>query len=379
MLQSFPLIGAVLITPALGVILHQFSVSAQSAQWTVVAYLMGYALGQIPYGWLSYRIGYHNTIKTGLGLFIVSCLVCAVSKIFWVLMIGRLLMAFGAAVGLMMGLTYIGNFFTMQEGRRLLGFTNLALGLAPGIGNLAGGLLAGYVGWQSCFYCLLLYACFVWLCASRLPNGKPLQSMRVVNEYRSAFETPSFLWSCFLGAMTTVVIYIFVTTAPLAAVYVLKVAPQIYGLLSLLPLVGTVLGSLFAAYLAPRLNEMKTMRLGLIIMALGVLLQCSLMMLGGLSIWSLFVPMPLIYFGMPLIYTNAIIISLNLCRDKTVASSIFCLFNVGLSLLGVMLVGSFEGTLHNLSWVFVAITGLMWLMFILARRAQRSAQSAREF
>lgn len=378
MLQSLPLIGAVLVTPALAVILHQFSVSAQRAQWTVAVYLLGYALGQIPYGWLSHRLGYQKTIKVGLGLFIVSCLVCAVSKVFWVLMVGRLFMASGAAVGLMMGLTYIGNFYRVSEGRRLLGFTNLAIGIAPGIGNLVGGLLVGYVGWQSCFYFLLAYACVVWMSVSRLPSGQLPVSVRIGQEYRKMLMTPSFLWTCVLGALTTVVIYVFVATAPLSAVHVLKVAPEMYGLLSLLPLIGTVLGSLFAVYLALRLSEKKTMRLGLLIMSTGVLLKCFLMSVGGLSIVSLFVPMPLIYFGMPLIYTNTIMVSLSLCQDKSVASSIFCMINVGLSLFGVMLAGFFETTMHNLSWVFLLITALMWLAFSLANRGMKVTQSVNE-
>lgn len=61
-LVSFASVGAVLFTPALPSITSFFQVSVGQAQLTITSYLIGYALGQLPYGPLANRFGRKKTL-----------------------------------------------------------------------------------------------------------------------------------------------------------------------------------------------------------------------------------------------------------------------------------------------------------------------------
>ena len=118
------------------------------------------------------------------------------------------------------------------------------------------------------------------------------------------------------------------------------------------------------------------MKLGLSISLLGAALQWGLIKVIGMHVCSLFLPMPMIYFGLPLVYANAAALGLSNCRNKSMASGIFTLLNVGLSLLGVLLMGWIGvHSLLNVSLLFVAICSVMAFLFFLSSRAERSSLS----
>ena len=345
---------------------------------SVTVYLAGYALGQIPYGFLANRWGRKKTIYFGMLIFILGSLICAGTHSFSGLISGRAVMAIGSSVGLIMAFTLVSDFFEEREARRVLAYLTLSGALAPGLANLIGGFLTGYFGWQSCFYFFIVYAIFVVALVSRLPEGRGEKGLSAAE--RSAFfgqiGPKRFLLLSGMAAMATTIIYIFTATAPLIAVQVLEVAPQVYGLMSIIPMLGTAGGCLVSVRLSNDLSGSAVMKLGLSISLLGAALQWGLIKVIGMHVCSLFLPMPMIYFGLPLVYANAAALGLSNCRNKSMASGIFTLLNVGLSLLGVLLMGWIGvHSLLNVSLLFVAICSVMAFLFFLSSRAERSSLS----
>ena len=77
LIASFASVGAVLFTPALPSIRDFFHVSVGESQLTITSYLVGYALGQLPYGPLANRYGRKPALYMGISLSIVGSLLCA--------------------------------------------------------------------------------------------------------------------------------------------------------------------------------------------------------------------------------------------------------------------------------------------------------------
>ena len=353
-----------MFTPALARLLEDFGISTSVSQMTVAMYLGGYALGQLPYGWLSSRFGARTAIFTGLFVFVLGCLLCAWSPSFEVLMAGRGVMALGAAVGLMMTFTLVSQFYTTKEARAIFAYTTIAMAIAPGLANVIGGMLTGYLGWKSCFYFLIFYAGLVGVFATRLPRFQGQRQAFEPRSYLGAVKNGRFVALSLMAAMTTAVIYVFASTAPLTAVYFLEVAPQFYGLVSFVPFIGTVSGCLIAAEVSKKLSAQKAIGIGLCISLTGAVVKWALVKGFGLHVWSLFLPMPLIYLGMPFVYSNGAAIGLGMIKDKSVASSIFCTANIGLSLLGVMLMGWMGvSSLCRMPIVFLSMIVMMVVLF----------------
>src|SRR5690606_37800376 len=71
---SFASFSAVLFTPSFPLLVRDFGLSAGETQFTVTIFLVGYALGQLPYGPLANRFGRKKALYAGLVLALAGTL-----------------------------------------------------------------------------------------------------------------------------------------------------------------------------------------------------------------------------------------------------------------------------------------------------------------
>src|SRR5262245_5450852 len=103
LLISFASVNAVLFTPALPAIAHYFNVTNDTAQLTMIWFLVGYTLGQLAYSPFANRYGRKPALFLGIGLQIISSVLCVISgylHLYFILITGRFLLALGSGVGL---------------------------------------------------------------------------------------------------------------------------------------------------------------------------------------------------------------------------------------------------------------------------------------
>lgn len=359
-----------LVTPAMNAILEQFNLSPMAVQWLVTVYLLGYGFSELPYGWLAQRFGRRRILGVSLLVFTLGAFGCAVAGQYWQVLLGRTVMALGAGMGLMIGYSLVGQSYDLQEGRRVLGLTSSLVALAPGMSSFLGGALVGMVHWRSCFYALMIYAGLVWLRIRKMPESESVPFRHTTEAYVALMRQKEVLFLCVMSALTSVLMYVFVTVAPLTTMHVLNVSAQAYGYLSAVPVSGGVGGCLLAAFLAPRLSGLATMRVGFVMAFMGVAVKMIALAVIGLNVWTLFAPMFLVYFSLPLVYTNGIMRALDLAENKSAASALFCTINIALSVIGVLTVSLLQSVIYNFSWVCLGLILGMWICF---RMAQISA------
>lgn len=100
---ALPSIFAVLFTPSLPILAEHFHVTFGEVQQTMVFYLAGYALGQLPYGPLSNKLGRKPVFYIGMLVAILSSIGVIISGMihcFPLFILSRFFMACGACVGL---------------------------------------------------------------------------------------------------------------------------------------------------------------------------------------------------------------------------------------------------------------------------------------
>ena len=357
------------MTPAMGAVLEQFSLSQMAVQWLVTVYLIGYGLSELPYGWLAQRYGRRRVLGLSLIVFALGAFVCAMAGEYWHMLVGRGVMAFGAGMGLMIGYAIVGLNCELQEGRRVLGWTSSLVALAPGISSFLGGILVGMLHWSCCFYALIMYAGLVWLRVRRMPESESVPFRHTTSAYLTLMRQRGVFFLCVMSALTSVLMYVFVTVAPLTTMRVLNLSPQVYGYMSAAPVSGGFGGCLLAAYLASRLSAVQTIRIGFVMAFVGVAFKMTALSAFGLQAWTLFAPMFVIYFSLPLIYTNGIMMALDLSDNKPVASAFFCTINIALSVVGVLVVSLMKGVIYNFSPVCLVLVLGMWVCFQAAQRS----------
>ena len=156
LLIAFASVTGLLFTPALPELGSYFGISENKAQWTISIFLVGYCLGQLPYGPLANRFGRKKTIFIGVILAFLGSFMAYLAPNFWVFCIARFIQALGSAVGLKISFTMISDEFTGKEATKAIALLSLAFGVMPGVAIATGGFITSFAGWKGSilfFYC----------------------------------------------------------------------------------------------------------------------------------------------------------------------------------------------------------------------------------
>lgn len=375
LLISFASVNAVLFTPALPNMTSFFGIEVETAQQTITWFLVGYALGQLIYGPIANRLGRKPALYVGISLQIISSLLCVVSgalHCWWLLIVGRFLLALGAGVGLKMTFTLVNECYTPQQASQKIAYLMLAFAITPGLGIALGGFLNTWYGWESCFYAGAVYGIVLLVLVRRLPEtlkNKQLNALHLphlVVSYSRTFAQVKLVLFALLMGCSTCFIYVFSAVAPFLAIDTFGLNSAQYGLANLIPPCGLVLGSLVSARMVVHYSIVNCIRLGIVITSCGV----ACMMIGMLMHWSalvaLFLPMVVVYFGLCFIMANASTLAMLTVEDKAQGSAVMSFINMGSATLVVLSLGLFSIHILLLPAVFMslcaAMASLFWLV-----------------
>ena len=373
LLVSFPSVGAVLFTPSLPIIAEYFQISSGMAQLTVTLFLIGYALGQLPYGPLSNKIGRKPTLYIGLLLSIVGALLCAIAgplHQFWLLLVSRLIAALGASVGLMMTFTIVSDYYEPALARQKLAFVIVAFAIAPGAAVTLGGLFTQLLSWESAFYLQTAYSVLMLLLCFRLPetstelSSEPFSLKLIYESYTKRCKNPKLFLCGLIQGCCTSFVYIFAAKAPFLAIHLLGLTPASYGALNLIPAVGMILGAVLSHRTAHFMTPQKGILFGLLVMFPSTIAMLAAFALGAFNLWTLFVPYFFANMGIVFAYINCPTIGTGHAKNKPNASAVLAFLNISMCVLTVFILEIFDSQAPVLMPVlFIALFALLFPLY----------------
>ncbi|HEU5280460.1 MAG TPA: MFS transporter [Gammaproteobacteria bacterium] len=374
-LISFASVNATLFTPALPNIAEFFNVTNNAVQHTITWFLVGYALGQLIYGPLANRFGRKPALYAGIGLQIVSSLLCVFSSVvpsFWLLVFARFMLALGSGVGLKMTFTLVNECCDQKTAGKTTSYLMLAFAVTPGLGVALGGYLNVHFGWVSCFYAGAIYGLLLMLLVTQLPetlktvNKNALQLNYLVDGYGAQFKNFKLVVGGLLMGGATSFFYAFAALAPFIAITIYGLNSAEYGAANIIPCVGLFMGSLLCAQLTKHYELKSLLRPGLFITLSGIISMAVMMWLKLSVLFAIFLPMVLIYFGLSFIMAVTSTITMAKANDKAYGSAVMSFLNMGSATMVVLSVGAFTVHAMLLPAVFlglcVAMFGLVWLI-----------------
>jgi DHA1 family bicyclomycin/chloramphenicol resistance-like MFS transporter len=183
MLPALPMIGA-----ALGV------VSANSRQWVVTAYLLGFGIAQIAYGPLSDRYGRKPALIVGLGLYIFFGMLATFAPTFETMILARVGQGIGAAATRVLGVSLVRDLYKGSAMARVMSLNFLVFLGVPIIAPSLGQAILLVAPWRVIFGMLVVagVAVMIWT-VIRLPetlkpdDRRPIQVGRVALAFGEAF------------------------------------------------------------------------------------------------------------------------------------------------------------------------------------------------
>ncbi|MBQ1442324.1 MAG: MFS transporter [Renibacterium sp.] len=142
----------------------QLQPSASNLLWIVDIYVVIFASFVLPSGAAGDRFGRKGVLTTGLIVFALGAALCALAPDVLLMLLGRTVTGFGAALVLPNCVGMIVNVTPAEHRNRALGIWAATTGFGGVIGNLGGGALLSTGSWQSLFIAAAAIAALLAVC-----------------------------------------------------------------------------------------------------------------------------------------------------------------------------------------------------------------------
>ncbi|MCL1828792.1 MAG: MFS transporter [Oscillospiraceae bacterium] len=138
-----------LANPTLAVV---FAVDVHQIQWVVTIYLLIICSVMLLFGRIGDRIGSHRVYLCGFAVFSAGSLFCGLSGSLALLLTGRAVQAFGAAMIFATGMGLVAGAFPVSQRGQALGYNTVAVGLGSMCGPSIGGFILSRFSWHYIFF-----------------------------------------------------------------------------------------------------------------------------------------------------------------------------------------------------------------------------------
>ena len=284
--------------------------NANSRQWVVTAYLLGFGGAQLIYGPLADRFGRKPVLLFGVGVYVVFSLLATLAPTFDTLILARIGQGLGSACTRVLAVSIVRDRFEGRTMARVMSFSFLVfLGvpiLAPSIGQAI--MLVGPWRWIFAGLGLIGVGLIVWA-ALRLPetlrpeDRLPIQFRRLASAYRIAVTDRTAVGYTLAMTAITGALFGFINSSQqiFADVFHAEAAfPAIFALIA----GGIAVASLVNARLVVRLGSRRISHTALIGFTAISAVHAVVAISGHESIWTFAVLQTLTMFCFGLIAGN---------------------------------------------------------------------------
>ncbi|MCW2258158.1 Bcr/CflA subfamily drug resistance transporter [Providencia alcalifaciens] len=360
-LMMFPQIVETIYSPALTDIATAFHINTEQASQTLSLYFFAFALGVVFWGRMCDTLGRRPAILLGLLLYGIASICTVFISHFYLLLMMRMLSAFGAAVGSIGTQTVMRDSYQGHELAKVFSIMGIALAISPAFGMLAGAILVIFGGYQAVFIGLAILAIglLVWSCY-QLPETRP------ENVIQPSFFSTLFIMirekeiirNVILISFFNINLFSYYQLAPFIFEQ-LMLSQQQFGLTGILLAIGVGIGSVLNRYLLSKnCTPDILVKLASLISLLSGCLVFALMH----SIWFI-LPMIGVVIGFGIAIPNILAHALNRYADRkgTAGAILGLLYYIGLA-VGLMIAGWSQhlGGVLVISGIVLTLTSLRY-------------------
>lgn len=294
--------------PSLPDIARVFKADTASTQLTLSFFLAGFAVGQIFYGPLSDRYGRKPILLGGFAMFLVATFLCPFAPSIDALTALRFVQALGASGPIVLARAVVRDLYEGPKAAREMSRMGTVMGLVPAVAPIAGGFTEAYFGWKMSFFitfALGLVLCLIVLWGlpetNQHRNKDRISALSILRGYGHLLQHHGYRTYVALSALTYGGLFAFISGSSfvLQKVYGLSAIP--YGLAFGSVVLGYIVGTLIAQRLVGSHGIERTIRWGVIALALGGGAMLVLVLFGTGSMLEIVLPMAVYTCGVGLV------------------------------------------------------------------------------
>ncbi len=296
--------------PSLVGMTRELHTSSSLAQFTLSAFMVGMAIGQLVIGPVSDVHGRRRLMIGGSVVFLLSSLAAAFVDSIWVLIGLRMVMGFAGGTGPVVSRAIIADLARGREAARAFSVMMAIQGLAPVVAPILGGQLAGPIGWRGIFVVLAGFNLAMVLVAVLLvPESLPAERRaepglaRLAPSFAQVLGDRVFVGHALSMAITFGVMFGYISASPFVLEKQLGLRSSTYSLAFAGNAVMVILASLLNSRLIRTHEPVRIARSG---MAMTVCGSLGLLLNGiaGPRLWPTLGLLAFSVFGVGLVLGN---------------------------------------------------------------------------
>lgn len=224
------------VFPAFGQIERAFAVSAAAMQQTIAVYMLAFGTASVLHGPLSDAYGRRRVLLSGIAVFVLASVGCALSTSLPQLLFFRALQGMSSGVGTIVGRAIVRDLHEGPEAQRLMSQISMIFTVAPALAPMVGGWILGWSQWPMIFWFLVAFSALLWLVVAMiLPESHPVEA-RVAVGLRSLWRgstgmlrNRAFLLLSLTATFNFSALFLYIASAPALVMDLLHMNEQQFG------------------------------------------------------------------------------------------------------------------------------------------------------
>lgn len=303
--------AATVFLPALPPLSQTLSISRDTAQHVVPGFLLGVALSQFIWGYISDLWGRRRVLFTLLPLYILATVITARASNFPVIFWGLCMQGFGIGAVFTVSQALVGETAGKDKTARTLAWIAMMVSWSAAIGTIIGGYLVHYFDWRANFvflgiFVLCLTPLYLVVPSYRRPSsGKTIIFVKMLKSYKHIVANKNFRKYASIVVFLNVGLFAFYAISPFLIIHDYKLDTHHYGLMMLIPIGGFTLGRFLCAHFTQHFEMDYLIQVGSLIAILGGACMLGAELVSIQNVWTIMGSMAIYLIGMGIAVPNA--------------------------------------------------------------------------
>lgn len=376
MMLLLPLINFVsgisidLYAPSMPAIATYFHSSAAAIQNTVSISVIGWAVGGLLWGVLFDACGRKKIVLCMLFVFVASSIWAIYCQSVTALMLIRFIQGFAVAAMSIGCRVLVSDHFTGHQFNVALIYTSLSYALGTIIGPFVGGYLQYHFGWQANFGAFILvglvFFIMILIFVQERFNQKIDSTIKdAVIFYKTVITNKVFFAGCVITGIVQIEMMFYPTFGSFIVENQLHYSPITFGNYAMIISVGYVVTSLINRMLLQTFSQNSLLLFGYSMLFLSIVLQIIFTLFLKINLWTLLLPLILIYAANGFIFGNVMPACLKLFPNNAgvaTATQVCMLMFIGA--FGTFIISLMDlVSLQRILLVFVVLVTIKFLAY----------------
>ncbi len=351
--------------PAFPDMVRDLATSMSTGQKVVGYFMAGIALGQLPAGLISDRIGRLPVLYGGITIFTIAGIACAATNSIELLLLARFIQGLGGSVGVVISRAIVRDIASGIQAARLMSIMVMIFTAAPMLAPIVGAYLVAAWGWRAPFVAVVVFGALILLGVSTALQETHRPSRRVHPVHQLSLSLKEFFSHrrSVFGLLLLILPaagFIAVITASSAIVIELYGYPvQAFGFIFAIWGFSILVASIISRHLVVAHGVLRMVGLGAILIGVASLQLLIIGWLGQVNFWLFWGNVCLYGFGVGFLMPNATALALDpVPQIAGVAASIIGTLQSLSSTAGALISSAlYDGTTRYVS-IMLGVAGI---------------------